>query len=131
MRMFGDEISAIGENDLSHLRSDPAFKYACDRLPDTGGDLCSQPTMSRLENLPTASGIRALLRVLVDLYCESYPTPPKSVTLDIDDTVDVTYGNQQLSFFNAFENEYCFKPIHIYDTARDRPVLVLLRPGKV
>ena len=29
-----------------------AFKLACGRLPDTGQDLCSQPTLSRLENAP-------------------------------------------------------------------------------
>ena len=28
-------------NDLDHLRTDPAFKLACGRLPDSGGDLCS------------------------------------------------------------------------------------------
>ena len=31
-------------NDFHFLRSDPAFKLACGRLPDTGADLCSQPT---------------------------------------------------------------------------------------
>src|ERR1700761_8662065 len=36
-------------NDLDHLRTDPAFKLACGRLPDSGGDLCSQPTVSRWE----------------------------------------------------------------------------------
>jgi len=40
-------------DDLDHLRKDPAFKLACGRLPDTGDDLCSQPTMSRWENAPT------------------------------------------------------------------------------
>jgi hypothetical protein len=34
-------------DDLDHLRTDPAFKLACNRLPDSGGDLCSQPTVSR------------------------------------------------------------------------------------
>src|SRR5271156_5358067 len=34
-------------NDLGRLRGDPAFKLACDRLPDSGVDLCSQPTVSR------------------------------------------------------------------------------------
>ena len=40
-------------NDLDHLRSDPGFKLACGRLPDSGRDLCSQATMSRWENAPT------------------------------------------------------------------------------
>jgi hypothetical protein len=31
-------------DDLDQLRFDPAFKLACGRLPDTGRDLCSQPT---------------------------------------------------------------------------------------
>ena len=30
-------------NDFDRLRFDPAFKLACGRLPDSGGDLCSQP----------------------------------------------------------------------------------------
>jgi hypothetical protein len=130
VRMYAIACGYEDANDLATLRHDPAFKLACRRLPDTEGDLCSQPTMSRLENMPTRSEIRAALGVLVDLYCRSYPVSPKAVTLDIDDTVDATYGKQQLSLFNAFENEHCFKPIHIYDTARDRPVLMLLRPGK-
>ncbi len=36
-------------DDLDFLRVDPAFKLACGRLPDTGRDLASQPTLSRLE----------------------------------------------------------------------------------
>src|SRR5262245_47477776 len=39
-------------NDFDRLRFDPAFKLACGRLPDSGLDLCSQPTMSRWENAP-------------------------------------------------------------------------------
>ena len=67
---------------------------------------------------------------MVDLYCASYPKPPGAVTLDIDDTVDVVHGHQQLSLFNAHYDERCFLPIHVYDTATGRPVAVLLRPGK-
>jgi hypothetical protein len=52
------------------------------------------------------------------------------VTLDIDDTLDVVHGRQQLSLFNAHYDERCFLPIHVYDTATSRPVAVLLRPGK-
>src|SRR5215218_10140104 len=38
-------------NDADILRHDPVFKLALDQLPD-GAALCSQPTISRLENLP-------------------------------------------------------------------------------
>jgi hypothetical protein len=117
-------------NDFDWLRWDPAFKLACGRLPNTGRDLCSQPTISRWENAPTLREIIRLTYALVDIWCESYPKPPKSVVLDIDDTVDVVHGHQQWAQWNAHYDERCFLPIHIYDTATGRPVAVILRPGK-
>ena len=117
-------------DDLDRLRRDPGFKLARGRLPDTGRDLCSQPTMSRWENAPGLREVIRLMRAMVDLYCASYPGPPAAVTLDIDDTVDVVHGRQQLSLSNAHHDERCFQPIHVYDTATSRPVAVLLRPGK-
>jgi hypothetical protein len=69
-------------------------------------------------------------RVLLDLWLASYPAPPAAVTLDIDDTLDVIHGHQQLSLFNAHYDERCFLPIHVYDTATGRPVAMILRPGK-
>jgi hypothetical protein len=117
-------------DDLDHLRSDPGFKLACGRLPDTGRDLCSQPTMSRWENAPTLREVIRMTYAMVDIYCASYAHPPTVVTLDIDDTVDVVHGHQQMSLFNAHYDERCFLPIHVYDTASSRPVTMLLRPGK-
>lgn len=117
-------------DDLDALRSDPAFKLACGRLPESGVDLMSQPTVSRWENMPGLRELIRLGRVMVDLYCASYAAPPDAVVLDIDDTVDVVHGRQQLSLFNAHHDARCFLPIHVYDTATARPVAVILRPGK-
>ena len=47
-RVFAIACGYEDANDLEHLRKDPAFKLACGRLPETGVDLCSQPTLSRL-----------------------------------------------------------------------------------
>ena len=117
-------------DDLDFLRTDPAFKLACGRLPDTGSDLCSQPTLSRLENAPGLKDVFRLTYALVDAWLNSYEREPASVTLDIDDTCDVAHGQQQLSLFNGHYDERCFLPIHVYDTDRSRPVAVVLRPGK-
>ena len=117
-------------DDLDVLRCDPAFKLACGRLPDSGRDLCSQPTLSRLENAPGLKDVIRLTYALVDQWMASYETAPSSVTLDIDDTCDVAHGHQQLSLFNAHYDERCFLPIHVYDTEKSRPVAVILRPGK-
>src|SRR5437870_10531985 len=38
--------------DCELLKSDTVFKMAGGRLPESGADLCSQPTTSRLESLP-------------------------------------------------------------------------------
>ena len=129
-RIFAIACGWEDADDLDRLRTDPGFKLACGRLPDSGIDLCSQPTVSRWENAPGLRDLIRLMGVMVDLYCASYAAPPEAVTLDIDDTVDVVHGHQQLSFFNAHYDERCFLPIHVYDTAAARPVAVLLRPGK-
>jgi len=117
-------------NDLDRLRGDPAFKLACGRLPGSGVDLCSQPTISRWENAPDRRTIIRLTYAMVDAWCDSYDREPEAVTLDIDDTVDVVHGHQQLSLFHAHYDDRCFLPIHIYDTLTGRPVAVILRPGK-
>ena len=129
-RIFAIACGYEDADDLGRLRTNPAFKLACGRLPDSGTDLCSQPTVSRWENAPALRDLVRLMGVMVDLYCASYAAPPAAVTLDIDDTVDVVHGHQQLSLFNAHYDERCFLPIHVYDTATSRPVAVLLRPGK-
>src|SRR6202030_613768 len=116
-------------NDFDWLRRDVAFKLACGRLPDTGPDLCSQPTISRWENAPTLREVIRMTYALIDTYCASYKRPPRAVTLDVDDTLDVVHGHQQLSLFNAHYDERCFLPIHVYDIATSRPVAMLLRTG--
>jgi hypothetical protein len=129
-RMLAIACGYEDADDLDHLRTDPGFKLACGRLPDSGAELCSQPTMSRWENAPTLREVIRMSHAMVDIYCASYARPPAAITLDIDDTVDVVHGHQQLSLFNGHYDERCFLPIHVYDTVTSRPVAVLLRTGK-
>jgi hypothetical protein len=129
-RIFAISRSYEDADDLDFLRADPAFKLACGRLPDTGRDLCSQPTVSRLENAPSLKDAIRLSYALVDQWMDAYEREPASVTLDIDDTCDAVHGHQQLSLFNAHYEERCLLPIHVYDTERSRPGAVVLRPGK-
>jgi hypothetical protein len=57
------------------LRSDPALKINIGRAPESGADLMSQPTLSRLENL---ADWRALARIGLrhDFYCKSFARRP-------------------------------------------------------
>ena len=85
--------------------------------------------MSRWETAPDLREVVRLAYAMIDTYCASYKRAARAVTLDIDDTLDVVRGHQQLSLFNAHYDERCFLPIHLYDTATARPVAVLLRTG--
>jgi Transposase DDE domain group 1 len=117
-------------DDIDRLTIDPVLKMACGRCPESGDDLMSQPTLSRLEN---RADTRALIKIgqgMIDLFCRSYGTPPCSIDLDIDDTDDMVHGGQQLALFNTHSGGYCFKPMYIFDAASGKPVLALLRPGK-
>lgn len=117
-------------DDLDALRFDPAFKLACGRLAETGNDLMSQPTLSRLENAPSWRQLARMGLAMIDLFCASFKTVPARIVLDIDDTDDAVHGGQQLALFNAHYDNYCFQPIHIFEAATGKPVLSLLRPGK-
>jgi hypothetical protein len=130
LRMFLIASGYEDADDCDSLRADPAFKLAVGRLPETGAALCSQPTMSRLENAPSRIELARMMGAMVDLFCASWTRPPSSITLDIDDTLDRVHGHQQLSLFNAHYDERCFLPIHIYEAGSGKPVAVILRAGK-
>jgi hypothetical protein len=117
-------------NDCDALRSDPVFKMAVGRLPESGDDLCSQPSISRLENLPGSVALKRMMAAMVELFCDSFDQVPRRILLDIDDTEDRVHGGQQLALFNAHYDSRCFLPIHIYEAASGKPVAVILRPGK-
>src|SRR5215211_7102426 len=117
-------------NDCDALRADPAFKMAVGRLPESGADLCSQPTISRLENLPGATALKRMMAAMVEVFCDSFEQVPRRIVLDIDDTEDRVHGGQQLALFNAYYDSRCFQPIHIYEATTAKPVAIILRPGK-
>jgi hypothetical protein len=115
-------------NDAGALRHDPAFKLALDRLPDAAA-LCSQPTISRLENLPDLRALLRMGRAMVALYCASFRQVPRRIVLDLDDTFDAVHGGQQLRLFNAYHDEYGFQPLVVFD-GEGRPVAAMLRPAR-
>jgi hypothetical protein len=114
-------------NDADSLRSDTMFKLAMGRLPDDG-DLCSQPTISRFENLPDTRALLRMGRAMVDYYCHSFRQVPRRIVLDIDDTFDAVHGGQQLRLFNAHHDEYGFQPIVVFDDD-GRMIAAVLRPA--
>ncbi|MFZ1105226.1 MAG: transposase, partial [Hyphomicrobiaceae bacterium] len=108
-------------DDLDALRHDPALMIACERAPETGREIPSQPTISRLENLADTRTLYRIGTGFIDLFCGSYARPPASIVLDIDDTDDMVHGQQELALFNTHAGGTCFQPIHIFEAGSGKP----------
>ena len=110
LRMFAIAAGYEDSNDCTTLRHDPVFKMALGRAPESGEPLCSQPTMSRLENAPSRTEIARMMGAMVDLFCASWKRAPASIILDIDDTFDAVHGKQQLSCSTLTTTSAAFCP---------------------
>jgi hypothetical protein len=116
-------------NDCDRLRGDSALKISCGRKPSDEA-LCSQPTMTRLENNVGSRTLYKIGKLFLDEYISSFDKAPKKVVIDADDTNANTYGGQQLTLFNAYYNEYCYMPLMLFDGLTGKLMLPLLRPGR-
>ncbi|MGA8901550.1 transposase, partial [Bradyrhizobium sp.] len=76
LRVFAIAAGYEDANDCTTLRQDPVFKMAIGRAPESGEPLCSQPTMSRLENAPSRTEIARMMGAMVDLFCASWKRAP-------------------------------------------------------
>jgi hypothetical protein len=117
-------------NDSNEMRSDMILKTCVGRLPQSGGELASQPTMSRLENTIGKKELYLIGKQLVDMFVSSYAQAPKVIILDCDDTNNNTYGQQELNFYNHFYGEHCYMPLHIYEGLSGKLVTTILKPGR-
>src|SRR4051794_15876978 len=127
-RVYGILADYEDQNDHDTLRSDPVFKLLADRLPEDP-DLASQPTLSRFENAVSIADLWRLRDVLVDLFLQSFDTPPHHLTLDIDAFDDPAHGQQQLILFHGYYEQYQYLPIAITCAENDLVLLVGLRHG--
>jgi hypothetical protein len=127
-RVYGILADYEDQNDHDTLRSDPVFKLLADRSPD-GPDLASQPTLSRFENAVSIADLWRLRDVLVDLFLQSFDKPPGHLTLDIDAFDDPAHGQQQLTMFHGYYEQYQYLPIVITCAENDMALLVGLRHG--
>jgi len=116
-------------DDCDLLRGDSILKMCSGRLPDDK-ELSSQPTMSRLENKLTDRELYKIGEVFLNEFIQSYPTPPKVIILDCDDSNFNTYGAQQGTLFNDYYGEYCYMPLFIFEGQSGKMIMPLLRPGR-
>lgn len=117
-------------NDCNDLRGDMIFKTCSGRLPQTGDDLASQPTRSRLENAIGPKSLLQMGKYLLDTFVASYASQPGVIVIDCDDTNNNTYGQQQLTLFNNYYHDHCYMPLHIYEGLSGKLITTILKPGR-
>jgi hypothetical protein len=108
------------------------LKLVLGRLPETGEDLASQPTLSRLENAPTARDCLRIARALGELYVRERAGKngaPERVLLDLDSTDDPTHGDQEGARYHGYYGQHTYHPLLVFDGETDQLVTAVLRPG--
>ena len=118
-------------NDADFLRGDPALKIAVGRLPESGEDLSSQPTLSRFENGVRERELKRMNRELLAVYQETRPAPGKTIVIDLDATDDPTHGQQAFSFYHGYFRQHMFHPLLCFDGESGDLPAADLRPGNV
>jgi hypothetical protein len=132
-RVYSIACGYADQNDATSLRLDPLLKLVCGRLPDTGAELASQPTLSRLENAVDRRTIEALAIALADLYVRERGRhgPPPRIVLDLDGTDDPAHGAQEGVRYHGFYGQHMYHPLLIFDADTGQLITAVLRPGNV
>jgi hypothetical protein len=85
------------------------------RLPESCGDLASQPTLSRFENGARSKDRLCLSDWLMRFYLKVHPGPRDVILIDLDSTDDPTHGHQQLSLFHGHLGQHVYHPLLVFD----------------
>jgi hypothetical protein len=130
-RVFQIACGYEDQDDADTLRGDPLLKLVCGRPPETGDDLASQPTMSRLENAVGRHAVEALAEALVALYIRERGADgaPGRILLDLDGTDDPAHGQQEGVRYHGYYRQHMYHPLLVFDGDTGQVVAVALRPG--
>lgn len=97
-------------NDAQVLRHDRLLQT----LAGSDEALASAPTLCRLEQWQDRQSARAVNQLLVDLFLDSFPSPPEELILDFDATDDRVHGTQEGRAFHGYYGDYCFLPLYVF-----------------
>ena len=100
-------------NDHNELRNDPALQIAVTDNLNKEVPLASPPTLCRWERRVNSEELLAINKLLVDIFLDTFMTPPKELVLDFDSTDCPLFGNQEGRHFNGYYDEYCYTPLYV------------------
>ena len=130
-RVFQVACGYEDQNDATSLRADPLLKLACGSLPESGQDLASQPTLSRLENAVDARSCYRMALALLEIYIDQRGKEgaPNGVLLDFDSTDDPVHGKQEGSYYHGYYEQHIYHPLLVFDGQTGQLLSALLRAG--
>jgi hypothetical protein len=120
-RVYGLALGYEDLNDHEQLRRDPLLHVLAGKAK-MDEPLAGKSTLNRLE-LGVGDADRykkitywkdAIDALLVDLFLESFATPPDEIVLDLDTTDVELHGKQEGRFFHGYYDEYCYLPLYIF-----------------
>ena len=110
-------------NDVHYLKNDPIIRSIL------GGDLASQPTVSRFENAIDKRTIFSILYGWLNRYVQSL-SGREQVIIDIDATDDPTHGDQQLSMYNGYYGQFMYNELLFHDGETGQIILPVFKAGE-
>lgn len=144
---------SLGYEDLidhDELRHDPLLAAAVGkrdpsgagrlRRRDRGKALAGKSTLNRLERTPVGASRKsrykkigvdrsAVEALFVDVFLESFISPPERIVLDVDATHDPVHGEQAGRFFHGYYGCYCYLPLYVF--CGDHLLAARLRPSNL
>jgi hypothetical protein len=124
-RVYGIACGYADGNDAARLADDPVHKLLVGREALSEETLASQPTLSRFENAVDRKALyrmgEALAESVIRRHRRRLGRKVKKITIDLDPTDDPTHGSQQLTFFNAHYDSWCYLPLAGFVSFNDEP----------
>ena len=123
-RVYGLALGYEDLNDHDQLRHDPLFAVLAEAA-DLTAPLAGKSTLNRLElsaaTVEEAERYKkiavdhaAVDRLLVDVFLQAHPVPPREIVLDLDATDDPVHAAQEGRFFHGYYGCYCYLPLYIF-----------------
>jgi hypothetical protein len=121
-RVYGLALGYEDLNDHEQLRQDPLLRVLAGKADVEDSPLAGKSTLNRLE-LSDGTPDRykkitfwkdGIDELLVNVFVESYASPPEEIILDVDATDLPLHGEQEGRFFHGYYDSYCYLPLYIF-----------------
>lgn len=134
-RVMGIALGYEDVNDHDTLRNDPMLAVCAGRVDvegvqrrhkrDAGSPLAGKSTLNRLEVCAERGGetkryhrltvdFEKIDALLVELFLDSFSTPPQEIILDFDTTDALLHGLQEERFFHGYYDAWCYTPLYVF-----------------